>query len=171
MLVSEITSTKTVAIPDLIFFVDLHTQLSPVLVNRTVVDTTASCIIYHSTTPLVSIGERKAHFYVMAQWPSFRHETRALVRVFHQHCLLKALVYNELVSHKVVVNLEIVSHPQLPCNGASNPYSECSHPSQQRFVRLVPRRIDAILASYENRRLPVTSIRKYWSIELLSTYH
>ena len=109
MLVSEAIESNLASVPDLVFLVHLHTQLTPVFIDRTVVDSTAACIIDHAAAPLITIRECETHLYVIAHWPSFRHKTRSLIGIWEQHCLLEALIYDELVSHKIVVDLRDVS--------------------------------------------------------------
>jgi hypothetical protein len=96
-------------VPDLGFFIDLHAQLPSVFVDWTVIDTTGSSNVDDSATPLVAVGKSEAHLYIAAHWPSCRHELRAFIGIFDENCLLEALVYNELVLHKIVINLRVVS--------------------------------------------------------------
>lgn len=101
-------------VPDLSFFIDLHAQLPSVLIDRTVVDTTSSRVVNHSTPSLVAIRESEAHLDVGTQWTSLLHELCAFVRSLNEHSLFDSLVDNELILDKVVINLEMVSSASQP---------------------------------------------------------
>lgn len=96
-------------VPDLGFFINLHAQLPSIFVDWTVIDTTGSSNVDDSTTSLVAVRKSEAHLHIAAHWSSCCHELRAFVGVFDEHCLLKALVYDELILHEIAINLRVVS--------------------------------------------------------------
>jgi hypothetical protein len=82
--------------------------LSPVLKNWTIVDTTTSGQINHSAAPFVALEKGEAHFHVVAQGPLFRHEFVTFYLILDKHRLLEALMYDELIPHQIVLNLDVI---------------------------------------------------------------
>lgn len=95
-------------IPSLSFFICLHAQLSLEFVDRTIIDTAIRCEVNHSTPPLVAVCKGEAHLDVPRSRSTSMHESRPFGSIFNEYCLLNRLVDDELVSNKMILNLEIM---------------------------------------------------------------